>query len=222
MPSAPGALATPCAGSYTLEMVEVPQPPPPGHRQGPAAVTSLLARAQGGDRSATDELFTLVYDELRQLADRYLSSEPRAQTLQPTALVHEVYLRLVGPADAGWENRAHFFGAAARAIRRILTDRARARQRLKRAGGERPLPLDAAATVGVDGLSLDVLALDEALERLSALDPVKARVVDLRFFGGLSVEDTASVLGVSASTVAREWAFARIWLHREIGGGEER
>ena len=194
--------------------------PPPDRPPPAAAITSLLAQAQDGDRNATNELFPLVYDELRLLADRYLSAEQRAPTLQPTALVHEAYLRLVGPTDLGWKNRAHFFGAAARAIRRILTDRARSRRRLKHGSGERPLPLDAAASVGVDGLDLDVLALDEALQRLSTLDPQKAQVVDLRFFAGLSVEETAAALGVSASTVAREWAFSRIWLHREMSGGE--
>ena len=146
------------------------EPPTSGRSPAAAAVTQLLARAQAGDREATNELFPLVYDELRQLADRYLSAEARRQTLQPTALVHEAYLRLVGPADTGWENRAHFFGAAARAIRRILIDRARARGRRKRGSGERPLPLEAAESVSVEGPDLDVLALDEALQRLAAVD----------------------------------------------------
>ena len=190
-----------------------------GQRPAAPAITVLLARAQQGDSRATNELFPLVYDELRRLADRYLSAERPGQTLQPTALVHEAYLRLVGPADVGWENRAHFFGAAARAIRRILIDRARARRRHKRGGGERPLPLEAAAEIAVDGPSLDVLALDEALQRLAALDEQISRVVELRFFGGLSVEETAGALGVSASTVARLWQFARVWLHREMSSG---
>jgi RNA polymerase sigma factor (TIGR02999 family) len=180
------------------------------------AITTLLARAQAGDRSATNELFPLVYDELRQLADRCLSAEPRGQTLQPTALVHEAYLRLVGPSDAGWESRAHFFGAAARAIRRILIDRARARARQKRGGGGRPRPLEEAEAVAVEGPDLDVLALDEALQRLSAIDAQTAQVVELRFFGGLGVQETAATLGVSPATVAREWTFARAWLHREL------
>jgi RNA polymerase sigma factor (TIGR02999 family) len=185
-----------------------------------AAVTQLLARAQAGDREATNELFPLVYDELRQLADRYLSAEARGQTLQPTALVHEAYLRLVGPADTGWENRAHFFGAAARAIRRILIDRARARGRQKRGSGERPLPLEAAESAAVEGPDLDVLALDEALQRLAVVDAQTAQVVELRFFGGLGVDETAATLGVSPATVAREWAFARAWLHREMTRGQ--
>ena len=196
------------------------EPAPSGRSPAAAAVTQLLARAQAGDRGATDELFPLVYDELRQLADRYLSAEARVQTLQPTALVHEAYLRLVGPADQGWENRAHFFGAAARAIRRILIDRARARKRLKRGLGDRPLPLEAAESVAVEGPDLDVLALDEALQRLSAVDAQTAQVVELRFFGGLGVDETATTLGISPATVAREWAFARAWLHREMTRGQ--
>ncbi len=185
-----------------------------------AAVTALLERAERGDRTATDELFPLIYAELRELADHYLSGEAPGQTLQATALVHEVYLRLVGPGDVGWQNRGHFFGAAARAIRRILIDRARARRRDKRGGGRRPLPLEAADGVGVDGPSLDLLALDEALQRLGILDAQKAQVVELRFFGGLTGDETARALGLSPATVARHWQFARIWLHRELSGDD--
>jgi RNA polymerase sigma factor (TIGR02999 family) len=201
-------------------MVDESPPPPAGRPPDAVVITSLLTRATSGDRSATNELFPLVYDDLRRIADRYLSTERHPQTLQPTALVHEAYLRLVGPSDIGWESRAHFFGAAAQAIRRILVDRARAKDRLKRGSGEHPLRLDAAATIGVEGPNLDVLALDEALQRLSALDAQKAQVVELRFFGGLSVDETAATLGVSASTVAREWTFSRLWLYRELGGGQ--
>jgi RNA polymerase sigma factor (TIGR02999 family) len=186
-----------------------------GHAAGSTAVTSLLARAQTGDRQATAELLPLVYEELRQLADRFLAAEQRGATLQPTALVHEAYLRLVGTDEAGWENRAHFFGAAARAIRRILVDRARARRAARR-GGVRPLRLDTDAPLAVPGPSLDVLALDEALAKLATIDAQKARVVELRFFGGLSVDETADTLGVSASTVDRDWVFARTWLHRAM------
>src|SRR5262245_44194715 len=191
---------------------------PPDRSGEPAAssaVTSLLARAQEGDRQATDELLPLVYEELRQLAARFLAAEKRGATLQPTALVHEAYLRLVGSDQAGWENRAHFFGAAARAIRRILVDRARARGAARR-GGARPLRLDTDAPLAEPGLSLDVLALDEALGKLASIDAQKARVVELRFFGGLSVDETAAALGVSASTVDRDWVFARAWLHRTM------
>jgi RNA polymerase sigma factor (TIGR02999 family) len=132
--------------------------------------------------------------------------------------VHEAYLRLIGSDGAGWENRAHFFGAAARAIRRILIDQARARHAARR-GGDRPLRLDTDAPIVRPGPTLDVLALDEALEKLASIDPQKARVVELRFFAGLSVDETAAVLGVSASTVARDWVFARTWLHRAMSEG---
>ncbi len=189
---------------------------------GPTATRRTApGRARRGDRAATGELMALVYDDLRRLADRYLSREGRAQTLQPTALVHEAYLRLVR-SDQHWQSRAHFFGAAARAIRRILLDRARARRSELRGGGRARLPIEAARDVTVGGPRLDFLMLDEALERLARLDEGKARVVELRFFGGLSVEETAEVLGTSASTVARDWRFARVWLHRELGrsGGE--
>ena len=189
----------------------------PPDRQ-PNDVTMLLDRAARGDRAATDELFPVVYEELRSLAARYLDREGTAQTLQPTDLVHEAYLRLVGPREAGWENRAHFFGAAARAVRRILTDRARARTRQKRGGGRRPLPAEEAESVAAGGLEPpELLALDDALTRLATLDEQKARVVELRFFGGLGAHVAAAALGVSASTVARDWQFARIWLHREMG-----
>src|SRR5262245_62394506 len=198
-------------------MVDPDRPPTSAAERsgGPAAITSLLARAQEGDRQATDELLPLVYEELRQLAARFLAAEKRGATLQPTALVHEAYLRLVGSDQAGWENRAHFFGAAARAIRRILIDRARARGAARR-GGDRPLRLDTDAPLAEPGLSLDVLALDEALGKLASIDAQKARVVELRFFGGLSVDETAATLGVSASTVARDWVVARAWLHRAM------
>jgi RNA polymerase sigma factor (TIGR02999 family) len=198
-------------------MVEMDRPSDDAAEQGngSAAITSLLARAQEGDRQATDELLPLVYEELRQLADRFLVSEKRGATLQPTALVHEAYLRLVGSDRASWENRAHFFGAAARAIRRILVDRARARRAARR-GGDRPLRLDTDTPLAEPGPSLEVLALDEALAKLASIDAQKARVVELRFFGGLSVDETAATLGVSASTVDRDWAFARAWLHRAM------
>lgn len=202
-------------------MPERSSPPPPsnGVPPGSSPVTALLSRAVNGERSATDELFPLVYDELRRLADRHLAAERPGQTLQPTALVHEAYLRLVGPSDVGWESRAHFFGAASHAIRRILVDRARARRRARRGHGVRPLPLESAGTLVAPGPSLDLLALDEALGELSAIDALKGRVVELRFFGGLTVAETASTLGVSQSTVAREWRFSRAWLHRAMGHG---
>lgn len=179
-------------------------------------ITVLLARAQKGDRHATDELFPLVYEELRQLSQQHLAQERRSHTLQPTALVNEAYLRLVGDGDVTWENRAHFFGAAARAIRRILTDHARTKGRLKRGGGNKPVPLSDDAVAAPADESLDLVAVDAALEKLAALDPQKAKVVELRFFAGLTGDQVALALGVSPSTIARDWQFARAWLHREI------
>lgn len=153
------------------------------------------------------------------IAERHLGGERPGQTLQPTALVHEAYLRLVGPSDRGWENRAHFFGAASQAIRRILTDRARNRSRLKRGGPVRAISLQDAGDIAEPERDGELLALDEALTALADLDPQKARVVELRFFGGLSGEEAAEALGISASTVARDWKFARVWLHAKLTGG---
>ncbi len=179
------------------------------------AVTQLLDRAQQGDPRATDELFPIVYDELRTIAARFLHDEGRAQTMQATALVHEAYIRLVGPNQTPWENRAHFFGAAARAIRRILTDHARLRNRIKRGGGLGRATLDEALVVSTES-EVDLVGLDEALTKLAAVDAQKARVVELRFFAGLTVEQAALALGISPSTVARDWQFARVWLGKEL------
>jgi RNA polymerase sigma factor (TIGR02999 family) len=179
-------------------------------------VTELLVRAQSGDSKATDELFPIVYEELRTLAQRFLNGESKAQTLQATALVHEAYLRLVGPNQTPWQNRGHFFGAAARAIRRILTDHARERDALKRGGGQKPVSLDEALVVCAGEPMVNMVNLDAALTRLANIDEQKARVVELRFFGGLTVEQTALALGISPSSVARDWQFARVWLHREL------
>jgi RNA polymerase sigma factor (TIGR02999 family) len=186
-----------------------------------AGVTGLLHRASEGDGQATNELFPLVYDELRRLAGQHLIQERAGHTLQPTALVHEAYMRLVGPSEVTWESRAHFFGAAARAIRRILIDSARAKATLKREGGASGsrIPLDGVES-DKPGMGVDLLALDEALERLAALDAQKAKVVELRFFGGLTGDEVARSLGVSPSTVARDWEFARVWLRRELSRGE--
>jgi RNA polymerase sigma factor (TIGR02999 family) len=178
-------------------------------------VTQLLAKATQGDRAATEDLFPLVYEELRDLAQRFLSGERKNHTLQPTALVHEAYLRLVGP-EASWESRAHFFGAAARAIRRILTDHARQRGRVKRGSGVRQVSLDEAGPVAQPVEDMDLVGLDAALTALAEQDPQKAQVVELRFFAGLTAEQTAQALGISPSTVARDWAFAKVWLHREL------
>jgi RNA polymerase sigma-70 factor (ECF subfamily) len=181
-------------------------------------VTGLLARASSGDAAATDELFPVVYEQLRVLAASHLAGERANHTLQPTALVHEAYLRLVGPDEQeAWENRAHFFGAAAKAIRRILIEHARAKGRIKRGGGIERTTLDGVeAPAGPD---MDLLDLHEAMERLAAVDEAKARVVELRYFGGLSLEETARVLGVSVPTISRHWEFARAWLHRDMTRG---
>lgn len=181
-----------------------------------AAVTRILARASEGDVAATEELFPIVYEELRGIAAAFLRDERRAQTMQPTALVNEAYLRLIGPGETTWENRGHFFGAAARAIRRILTDHARRRNRARRGGGLERVPFNE-NSIACDASGVDMEGLDAALSRLSAMDPQKGHIVELRFFGGLTVEHTALVLGISPSTVAREWQFARVWLGRELG-----
>jgi len=186
-----------------------------------AAVTQLLARASSGDSKVTDELFPIVYEELRAIAGRFLSGEGKPLTLQATALVHEAYLRLVGPNQTPWENRAHFFGAAAKAIRRILTDNARHRGRAKRGGGMSRAPLDEALVIAPAPDDVDLEGLDDALNKLAALDAQKARVVELRFFAGLTVEQTALALGVSPSTVARDWQFARVWLGHCLEGTRE-
>lgn len=181
------------------------------------SVTTLLMRAQAGDGKATTELLPLVYDELRNLAQHYMSAERAEHTLQPTALVHEAFMRMVGPGESSWENRRHFFGAASKAMRRILLDHARTKKRIKRGEGVRPLDLKD-THLAIDDDKLDIIALDEALQRLSEADPGKGQLVELRFFGGLSMEEVSEVLRTSLSTVNREWRFVRAWLHRELAG----
>jgi RNA polymerase sigma factor (TIGR02999 family) len=178
-------------------------------------VTRLLADWSNGDRRALDELLPLVYDELRHLANAYLKRERDGHTLQSTALVHEAFLRLVNQHDVQWQGRAHFFGIAAQMIRRILVDHARAQRAAKRGAGAVRLELDEALAVAQQR-DLDLIALDDALERLAAMDERQSRIVELRFFAGLSVEDTAEVLGISTATVKREWSSARAWLFREV------
>jgi len=178
-------------------------------------VTRILNAIERGDVQATDELLPVVYEELRLLAAQKLAHESPGQTLQATALVHEAYLRLLGDEGQTWENRAHFFAAAAEAMRRILIDNARRKRRLKRGGGQEKVELDEAepATNGPDD---DLIALDEALEKLARLDKVKADLVKLRFFAGLTGGQAAKVLGISHNTADRYWAYARSWLHLEI------
>ncbi len=183
-------------------------------------VTQLLDAAAAGDPRAAADLLPLVYDELRRLAAGRLAAERPGHTLQATALVHEAYLRLVGPdCGPGWTGRGHFFGAAARAMRQILVDAARAKGADKRGGGRGRVSLDAAAAVAAPAgpPADDLLALDDALTRLAADHPAHARLVELRYFAGLSVEDAAAALGVSAATAKRQWVYARSWLFGELG-----
>ena len=175
----------------------------------------LLAAAERGGPDAVDRLVPLVYAELRQLASSYLRRERPDHTLQTTALVHEAYLRLTDQHSTNWQNRSHFLGVAAQAMRRILVDHAKGRQRIKRDGG-RPITLEEGVAVNT-GQPEEVLAVDEALQRLAALDPRQARVVELRYFAGLTVEETAGALDLSPATVKREWTSARAWLLRELG-----
>ena len=178
-------------------------------------ITALLARWKGGDAGALEELTPFVYQELRQLANHYMRREPKDHTLQPTALVHEAYVRLSGVREAKFHNRAHFYGAAATIMRRVLVDYARDRRALKRGGDATVASLDEAADRGVD-MHTDLVCLNDALDRLMALAPQPARVVELRYFGGLTVDETAAFLDVAPITVKRHWAFARAWLHRAL------
>jgi RNA polymerase sigma factor (TIGR02999 family) len=198
---------------------ELWRPVRPINSDGMSDVTSLLDAAAAGDRRAAAELLPLVYDELRMLAAARMAAESPDHTLQATALVHEAYLRLVGPADAvRWDGRGHFFAAAAEAMRRILVDAARRKRREKHGGDWGRVGLDEAQPAAPDPRH-DLVALDEALTRLAAEDPQAARLVELRHFAGLSVPEAARALGVSPRTADRLWAFARAWLHRELTGG---
>lgn len=183
-------------------------------------VTRILNAIERGDVKATDELLPIVYEELRLLAAQKLSRELPGQTLQPTALVHEAYLRLLGDQGQTWQSRGHFFAAAAEAMRRILIENARRKNRLKHGGDHRKVDFEE-AEVTIAGPTDDILALDEALEKLAKADKVKAELVKLRFFAGLTNEQAAQVLGISHNTVDRYWAYARSWLHLEITQGGE-
>ena len=181
----------------------------------PSNVTSLLVQLTDGDRDVLNELLPLVYDELRKLAAKYLRREREGHTLQPTALVHEAYLRLIDQTQVRWQNRAHFFGVAAQMMRRILVDHARTHNAEKRGGEFQLLSLDENIDVSATPAA-DLVALDDALNRLAAIDEQKSRIVELRFFGGLSVEETAEVLGVSAPTIKRQWRMAKAWLYGQV------
>jgi RNA polymerase sigma factor (TIGR02999 family) len=187
----------------------------PHHMASQANITELLVGYGRGDKEALDQLMPVVYDELRRQAARYLRREQAGHTLQTTALIHEAYMRLVDQRNVQWQNRAHFFGIAAQLMRRILVDHARTKKRVKRGGSAVRVSLGD-ATVAVKGQDLDVVALDEALDRLARVDEQQSRVVELRFFSGLTVEETAEVMGISKATVKRDWSMAKAWLHREL------
>lgn len=180
-------------------------------------ITEMLRDLSDDQRRGSSEaLLKLVYSELHRQAHRYLQKERRGHTLQTTALVHEAYLKLIDQKNVSWQSSEHFFGVAATMMRRILIDYAKARHRVRRGGASEDLPLEEALTVSVSGSDFDLMALDEALNRLAEKDTHLAKVVELRFFAGLEVPETAKVLGVSESTVKRDWAMARTWLHREL------
>jgi RNA polymerase sigma factor (TIGR02999 family) len=183
-------------------------------------VTQLLQAWGEGDRAALDRLMPMVYQELRRIAKRNMARERPGHTLQTTALVNEVYLRLVDEQKVTWQDRAHFFAICARTMRRILVDFARSRRYQKRGGGEAPISLEESLVIsGRPGA--DLVALDDALSSLAALDPRKSQVIELRFFGGLSVEETAEALKISPETVMRDWKMAKAWLYRELGGDKQ-
>ncbi len=184
--------------------------------QTPQEITQLLRQWSDGNREGLDQLLPLVYDELHRQAARYLRRERADHTIQPTALIHEAYLKLIDQRDVQWQSRTHFFAIAAQLMRRILVDYARTKHREKRGGDEVKLPLEEAALVAVDEKGVDLLALDEALTRLAAMDEQQVRVVELRYFSGLSLEETAEVLQISRATAARDWSVAKAWLHREL------
>jgi len=181
----------------------------------PDEVTQLLLDWSSGDKAALDRLMPLVYEELRRLAHHYMGRERPGHTLQTTAIVNEAYLQLIDQRNVQWQNRAHFFGVAAQAMRHILVDYARTRQTAKRGGGARPISLEEAALVTQERAG-ELVAFDDALKELERLSKRQSRVVELRYFGGLSVEETATVLEVSSDTVMRDWSMAKTWLHRAL------
>jgi RNA polymerase sigma factor (TIGR02999 family) len=184
----------------------------------PEAVTQLLVDWQRGDPKAMERLMPLVYAELRTIAARYLSRESPGHTLQSTALVHEAYLKLVDQRRVQWQNRAHFFGIAAQMMRRIMVDHARRAHRDKRGGGTPKLSLDAAIATEAPATEVGLIALDAALIELAKIDARAAQIVELRYFSGLTIEETAEVLAVSPGTIKRDWTTARAWLYRELSG----
>lgn len=186
-----------------------------GKAVGTGEITQLLAKWSDGDQQALDELLPLVYNELRQLARSYLRRQAHSITLQPTALVHEAYLRLAGKEQLSFKNRAQFFGLAAKLIHDLLVDYVRQRAATKRGGDQQQVSLTYADQTGKQS-AVDLLALDEALQRLSAINSQHSRIVELRFFGGLTIEETAEALGISHATVERDWSMARAWLYCQL------
>jgi RNA polymerase sigma factor (TIGR02999 family) len=183
----------------------------------PADATRVLTEFSRGERAAADKLLPLVYEELHELAARWMRRERRDHTLQPTALVHEAYLRLIDQSRVGWRDRVHFFAVAAEMIRRILVDHARGRATAKRGGGRRRIDLEHEAIAGGE-LDLDLLALDDALDVLGELNERQRKLVEMRYFSGLTIEETAEVLGISPTTAKAEWRMARAWLRRRLDG----
>jgi RNA polymerase sigma-70 factor (ECF subfamily) len=204
----------PLSVGHALRSRGLPQVTPPED------ITQILQEVSGGNREAPARLMPLVYDELRRLADHYLRRERPDHTLQPTALVHEAYLKLIDQTRVDWQNRAHFFGVAAQLMRRILVDHARRHQAEKRGGFRQKLTLDEAVDYSRTR-DVDLVKLDDALTALAQFDARQSRVVELRFFGGLTIEETAEALSVSPATVKVDWSMAKAWLRREIGGGDD-
>lgn len=192
-------------------------PPRAGPDPSPGEVTALLLAWSAGDRAALERLIPLVYGDLRKRAESYLRKERRGHTLQPTALVNEAYLKLVDQTRVKWLNRAHFFGVASRAMREVLVDYARRHRAGKRGAGETRIALEE-GSAATPPRSLDLLALDVALDRLAALDERQSKLVELRVFAGLTIDETAAAMGISPATVSREWKHAEAWLHREMAG----
>jgi RNA polymerase sigma-70 factor, ECF subfamily len=193
--------------------------PDPESQGGGGAATQLLLAFTGGDRNALDEMMPLVYDELHRLAERYLGTEREGHTLQPTALVHEAYMRLINQRAVDWRNRAQFMGVAAGIMRRILINYARDRAAGKRAGNREQISLSL-VEASAPSPDVELTDLEDALQRLNTKDARKARVVELKFFGGLTIDEIAEVVGISRATAEREWSFARAWLFNALGGTE--
>ncbi len=200
---------------YTVEVTQRTDQPDSARKESPGITTQLLIDLTNGNRSAVDALLPLIYSELRSLAANYLRRERADHTLQPTALVHEAYLRLIDQTHVNWQNRAHFFGVAAQMMRRILVDHARAHLAEKRGGEFQKVPIDSAVDPAVE-LPSELIALDDALVELATFDEMKSRIIELRYFGGLTVEETAEALGVTPVTVKRHWRLAKAWLYGKM------